>query len=61
MPNFESMKKRNTNTSGKSQRQGRDVETRAAFYAVEHLHVIEHITTSISPRNVDFTLDPLPL
>ena len=32
----------------------------AAFYVVEHLDVIEHITTSIFPRDVDFSLDPFP-
>lgn len=32
----------------------------AAFYVVEHLDVIEHITPSIFPRGVDFSLDPFP-
>jgi hypothetical protein len=32
-----------------------------AFYVVEHLDVIEHITTSILSRVVDFPLDPFPV
>ena len=32
----------------------------AAFCVVEHLDVIEHITPSIFPRDVDFSLDPFP-
>jgi len=36
------------------------VETMAAFYVVEHLDVIKHITSSIFPRGVDFSLDPFP-
>lgn len=32
----------------------------AAFYVVEHLDVIKHITPSIFPRGVDFSLDPFP-
>ena len=32
----------------------------AAFYVVEHLDVIEHITTSIFPHGIYFSLDPFP-
>ena len=32
----------------------------AAFYVVEHLDVIEHITTSIFPHGIYFSFDPLP-
>lgn len=36
------------------------VEAMPAFYLVEHLDVIEHITTSILPRGVDFPTEPFP-
>ncbi|OAE12452.1 hypothetical protein AZH11_13635 [Pseudomonas simiae] len=32
----------------------------AAFYVLLHLDVIEHITKSIFPRGVDFSLGPFP-
>ena len=32
----------------------------AAFCVVEHFEVIKHITASIFPRDVDFSLDPFP-
>ena len=33
----------------------------SAFWVVKHLDVIEHVATSILPRAVDLSLDPLPL
>jgi len=32
----------------------------AAFYVVEYLDAIEHITSSIFPRGLDFSLDRFP-